>query len=66
MKLINDELRTKIWNDAYDKVLEHAPYGNPVRKQIQIDFGLWGDDNLFILKIQNQKLNIMSDLNETN
>ena len=65
MKLINKELKGKIWADVHGKVVKHAPYGSPVRKQIGKNIGMWGDDGLFRLKIDNLKLNIGNDLNET-
>ena len=64
MKLINKKLRDKIWSDLRDKVNEHAPYGNPVRTQIEKNFGMW-DDDLNRLKVHNPKLNIRNDLDET-
>ena len=66
MKLINKELKNKIWNDVRDKILEHVPYHSPVRKRIRKNFGLWSDITLIRLKIDNPKLNIRNDLDETN
>ena len=66
MKLINKELKGKIWDDIFDKVLEHAPYGSPVGNRIRKNFGWWdSDDNLIRLKIYNPKWNIIGDLDET-
>ena len=66
MKLINIELRDKIWNDVHDKIIEHTPYHGPVRKRIEKNFKWWiNDDNLFRLEIHNLKNNIGNDLGET-
>ena len=65
MKLIKGELKSKILNDVREKVLKLTPYNNPVHKQIRKNFGWWGGDDLFRLKIDNPRLNIRSDLNET-
>ena len=64
MKLINNELKGKIWVDVRNKVNEYAPYDSPVRNQIKNNFRLWGDDGLFRLKIRNPKLNIRRNLDE--
>ena len=65
MKLLNYELRNNICADVRYKVFKHAPYGNPVRKQIRKNLGLWDDDNLIMSKIDNPKWNIGNDLDET-
>ena len=66
MKLIKGELKGKVWDDIHDKVIEHVPYGTPVRYQIGKNIGLWGnDDNLFPSKIHNPQWNIRRNLDET-
>ena len=66
MKLINYELRNKLWDDVYNKVLEHAPWDSPVHKQIEKNFGWRLDhDNLIMSKIYNPNINIMDDIDET-
>ena len=65
MKLINDELKDKIWEGVRDKVFKHAPWNSPVRDQIGKNLGWWGDDGLFGLKIHNTKNIIGNDLDET-
>ena len=65
MKLINRELKNKIWEDVYDKVREHVPHYSPVREQIEKNLGWHRGDDLFGLKIYNPKWNIGNDLNET-
>ena len=67
MKLLKGELRDKIYSNAYAKVVKHAPWNTPVRKQIEKNFGWWRWDNdgLIWLKIFNTRWNIRNDLNET-
>ena len=66
MKLINKQLSNKILNNVYDKVLEHAPHHNPVRRQIEENLGLWtDDDNVQSVKLYNRRMNIRDDLDET-
>ena len=66
MKPIKGELYNSVWTVVHDKVLKHAPYGSPVCKQIEKNLGWWClDDSLLRLKIRNPKVNIVSDLNET-
>ena len=66
MKLINDELKDKIWDDVSDKFLKHAPWNSPAYKQIRKNFGLRWDDSLIRLKIRNPQWNIRLNLNEIN
>ena len=61
MKLINDELKDKLWTDVRE-VIEHA---RPVRIQIAKNLGLWDDDNLIMSKIDNSQWHIRNDLDET-
>ena len=65
MKLLKEELKDKIYFNVYGKVLKHAPWNSPVRWQIRKKIG-WrdGGDNSIRLKIDNQKFNIMNDLDE--
>ena len=65
MKLINNELNDNVWDDVYNKTLEHAPYHSPVREQIKKNVGWWPDDSLIRLKIFNPKWNIIRTLDET-
>ena len=64
MKLVNDELKGKIWDDIHDKVLKYAPYGSHVRYHIRKNIGLW-NGSLFGSKIGNPNMNIGWDLDET-
>ena len=67
MKLLKDELANKGWDDAYNKVNEHAPWNSPVSQQIRKNFGLvWSDNNLIRSKIHNPNMNIRNNLDETN
>ena len=66
MKLINNQLRDKIYSDVSDKVLKHAPFHSSVHKQITKNFGWWGDDGLFRVKIDNPRWHIRGNLDETN
>ena len=65
MKLINKELKGKIWDDVHDKVLKHVSYHSPVRDQIGKNLAWGWNNNLIRLKIDNPKMNIGNDLNET-
>ena len=66
MKLLNNQLKNKIWYDVHDEIIEHAPWNSPVRYQIRKNLGLWiNDNNLFRLKIHNTKNIIGNDLDET-
>ena len=65
MKLIKGELKDKVWDDVNVKVRKHAPYGSPVRKQIEHNLEWRWNINLVTAKIRNAKLNIMDDLDET-
>ena len=66
MKLLNDELDNKIWEDVHDKVLEYLLHNSLVRDKIGKNFGRWGnDDSLIRLKIFNPKIIIENDLDET-
>ena len=66
MKLINYELRDKIWCDVSEKVFKHAPYDSPVCIQIGKKLGLRLDnDSPIRLKIYNLQWYIKEDLNET-
>ena len=66
MKLLKGELYHNVWEDVR-KVIEHTPYDNPVRNQIEKNFGRWiGSDNLIRLKVLNLKWDIRNDLDETN
>ena len=63
MKLIKYELYNQIMNDAYDKVLEHAPCSSPANEQIKRKFGWLAGDDLIRLKIDNPLWNIKGDVN---
>ena len=66
MKLLNKKLRYKILNNVYDKVVEHAPHDNPVRRQIEKNLGWWWNgDGLIRLKVRSPQSNIGNDLDET-
>ena len=65
MKLLKYELNDKMRTDVFDKVLECSSYASPVRNQIRKHFGLWENDGLIKLKVNDPQWYIRNDLDET-
>ena len=65
MEILKGELRDKMRTDVFDKILKYSLCSNPVYVQIRKNFGWWGDDDLFGLKIYNPKWHIGDDLDDT-